>query len=128
MVQSDALSRRPDHCPDQDNDNNDIIMLPDGMFINLIDTTLQNRIAESHDLDKDAAEALKLILEQGPSTMTTRLLDWTTENINGRNVLFYKGMNYIPKNLDLRWCYDFKQLSSCQQSKTSRVHFKFEYR
>ena len=29
MVQSDALSRRPDLCPDEDNDNEDIIMLPD---------------------------------------------------------------------------------------------------
>ena len=50
MIQSDALSRRPDLCPDDDNDNEDIIMLPQDMFLNLIDTKLQNRIALSDDL------------------------------------------------------------------------------
>ena len=28
MVQSDALSRRPDHIPEQDTDNEDVTMLP----------------------------------------------------------------------------------------------------
>ena len=102
MVQSDALSRRPDLCPDEDNDNEDIIMLPDDMFLNLIDTNLQEKIAMSNDLDGNAAEALKLLLEQGPTTMTVGLNDWTIETQNGRNILFYKGKNYIPKNTDLR--------------------------
>jgi hypothetical protein len=63
MVQSDALSRRPDHCPDEDNDNEDITVLPKDMFVNLIDEALQQRIADSKDLDGNAAEALKLLLE-----------------------------------------------------------------
>ena len=29
MIQSDALSQRPDFIPDEDNDNKDITMLPD---------------------------------------------------------------------------------------------------
>jgi hypothetical protein len=41
MVLSDALSRRPDHCPDEDHDNEDITMLPDNLFVNLLDTDLQ---------------------------------------------------------------------------------------
>ena len=49
-----------------------------------------------------AAEALKLLLEQGPTTMTVGLNDWTIETQNGRNILFYKGKNYIPKNTDLQ--------------------------
>ena len=57
MVQSDALSRQPDYCPSEDNDNEDIIMLPDNLFINLIDIDLQDRIATSGDLDSNAAEA-----------------------------------------------------------------------
>ena len=57
MVQSDALSRRPDLCPDEDKDNEDMIMLPDDMFLNLIDVDLQEKIAMSNDLDGNAAEA-----------------------------------------------------------------------
>ena len=45
MVQSDALSWRPDLCPEEDNDNEDIVMLPDELFVSLIDTDLQERIA-----------------------------------------------------------------------------------
>ena len=40
MVQSDALSRWPDLCPEEDNDNEDIVMLPDELFVSLIDTDL----------------------------------------------------------------------------------------
>lgn len=32
MIQSDTLSRRLDHIPEEDNDNNDIILLPDTLF------------------------------------------------------------------------------------------------
>ena len=39
MVQSDALSWWPDLCPDDDTNNENIIMLPDNLFLNLIDTT-----------------------------------------------------------------------------------------
>ena len=41
MVQSDALSQRPDLCPDDDTDNENMIMLPDNMFLNHIDMDLQ---------------------------------------------------------------------------------------
>ena len=54
MVQSYTLSQRPDLCSDKDNDNEDIIMLPDNMFLNLIDTNLQEKIAMSNDLDGNA--------------------------------------------------------------------------
>ena len=45
MVQSDALSQRPDFVPVDDDDNDDMTMLPDSLFINSIDTKLQERIA-----------------------------------------------------------------------------------
>ena len=41
MVQSDALSQRPDLCPDDDTDNENMIILPDNMFLNHIDMDLQ---------------------------------------------------------------------------------------
>jgi hypothetical protein len=33
MVQSDALSRRPDHVPEADEDNEEMILLPDSLFL-----------------------------------------------------------------------------------------------
>jgi hypothetical protein len=103
MVQSDALSRRPDLCPDEDHDNEDIVMLPDTMFVNLIDVDLQERIAMVDDLDGNAADALKLLLENAPTAMTTGLEDWKLEKTNtGQNILFYRGKNYIPRNMALR--------------------------
>ena len=58
-------------------------MLPVEMFVNLIDTDLQERIAIANDLDGNAAEALKLLLEKAPAEMTTGLEDWRLENTNG---------------------------------------------
>ena len=79
MIQSDALSQRPDLCPDEDTDNENIVMLPEDMFLNLVDVDLQKKIALADDLDNNAAEALKLLLEQGPTTMTTGLDEWKVE-------------------------------------------------
>jgi hypothetical protein len=42
MVQSDALSRRPDYIPEHDTDNKNITLLLDNLFVNLIDVDLQN--------------------------------------------------------------------------------------
>ena len=33
MIQSDALSRRPDHGEGNEQDNDDMIMLPEGLFL-----------------------------------------------------------------------------------------------
>ena len=76
-------------------------MLPNDMFLNLINLDLQTRIAIVNDFDGNAAEALKILLQTGPLTMTTGLQDWTMDTSNGQNILFYKGKNYIPKDLDL---------------------------
>src|ERR1700719_588982 len=78
------------------------MMLPLHLFIDLIDTGLQQRIANSEDLDGNAAEALTLLLANGPTAMTAELTDWTLDNSNGQNILFYKGKNYIPRNTELR--------------------------
>ena len=51
-------------------------MLPDSMFMDLIDTELQQWIVNSNDLDKTAADALKLLLESGPTKMTIGLSAW----------------------------------------------------
>ena len=102
MIQSDNLSRRPDYIPDNDTDNENIMMLPDDLFIGLIDVDLQNQIAESDDMDKDAMEALATLLNQGNTTLVKNAKDWTTEKFNNKNILFFKGKNYIPRNDKLR--------------------------
>ena len=101
MIQSDVLSRRPDLCPEEDTDNENVIVLPNDLFISLIDKRLQKRITNSTDLDGNAAEALKFFLGTGPPAMTTGLEDWTIDQSNDRNTLFYKGKNYIPRNMEL---------------------------
>ena len=79
MVQSDALSRRPDLCPEEDNDNKDVVMLPETVFIDLIDEGLQRRIAKANDLDKDAMDALQFLLMDPPIPKTKELEDWTLD-------------------------------------------------
>src|SRR5882762_6274594 len=56
----------------------------------------------SENFDDNAAEVLKLFLDNAPTAMTTGLEDWKVEMAHGRHVLFYKDKNYIPKNDELR--------------------------
>jgi len=102
MFLADALSRRPDMIPDEDHDNEDIVMLPDNLFINLIDMELQQKIANSTDMDLDAANALKALLGQAPTTLQKDLEDWKIDIFDDKNILFYQGKNYIPKDAELR--------------------------
>jgi hypothetical protein len=108
MILSDTLSPRPDFIPDKDTNNEDMILLPDKLFgstlltIHLIDTDLQRRIANSNDLDMEAIKAIELLLGKGPVNLQRDLEDWTTQEFEGKNILFYQGRNYIPKDYELR--------------------------
>ena len=93
-IQADALSRRPDLCP-EGTDNENVIVLPEHLFANLIDTELQRRIANTGNMDYDAAEAIKGLLGEGPNKAKKHLEDWEVEEFKGKNILFYKGQNYI---------------------------------
>ena len=75
MVQSDALSRRSDFYLDEDNENEDVTLLPDNLFVNLIDIDLQHRIAASDSYDWTAADAIKLLQADGPVEAQTNLSD-----------------------------------------------------
>jgi hypothetical protein len=100
MVQSDALSCRPDFVPHEDNDNEDITMLPDSLFVNLIYLYLQQQITNCDDLDTDATKALKLLVQSGPTNVQRGLDNWTTETVNGKHVLFFKGKTIFLKTLN----------------------------
>ncbi|ESK89215.1 pro-pol protein [Moniliophthora roreri MCA 2997] len=82
MVQSDVLSRQPDHVHGIDTDNEDVIMLLESLFVNMIDVDLQNR--------------LKTVL--GIPPIKSSLSDWKFDD----NILFYKGRAYVPNNITLQ--------------------------
>ena len=48
------------------NDNMDRILLPENMFVNLMDLDLQDRIANTDKYNYDVKNALELLLENGP--------------------------------------------------------------
>ena len=102
MVQSDTLSRRPDFVPDEDTDNENVMMLPDNLFIQLLDVDLQRRVATAHNHDDEVTKALTTILGQGPYTVRRDLNDWTIEKFEGNDIIFFKGKNYIPRDDNLR--------------------------
>ena len=96
-IQADTLSRRPDLCP-EGIDNKNIVVLLEHLFANLIDTELQKRIANTRNMNYDAAEAIKGLLGEGPNEAKKDLEDWEVEEFEGKNILFHKGKNYIPND------------------------------
>ena len=85
-----------------------MILLPDKLFeltsltIHLINTDLQQKIANSNDLDMEALTAIELLIGKGPTNLQRDLEDWTIQEFEGKNILFYQGKNYIPKDYKLR--------------------------
>jgi Integrase zinc binding domain len=77
------------------------MVLPEHLFVNLIDMELQKKIANAKNMDYDAAEAIKELLEQGPKEAKKDLIDWEVEEFEGENILFYKGKNYVPIDAEL---------------------------
>ena len=75
-----------------------VIVLPEHLFANLIDTKLQRRIAKTGNMDYDAADAIKGLLEEGPNEVRKDLEDWEVEEFEGKNILFCEEKNYIPND------------------------------
>ena len=44
----------------------------------------------------------KYYSKKGPRELNSKLEEWTTEQFEGKNILFYQGRNYIPNDLELR--------------------------
>jgi hypothetical protein len=101
MVQSDALSRRPDYGTDEQMEEEDKVVLPDNLFINLLDTELQERILNERELDLDVKKAIETLMEEGPTNLKNDLQDWKIEEIDEQKTIFFKGKNYIPKDMKL---------------------------
>jgi hypothetical protein len=68
MILSNALSRRPDYCP-KENKTKEEILLPDDLFLNLLDINLRDRIMRNKDYDFDVTRAIELLQEEGPTSI-----------------------------------------------------------
>ena len=109
MIQSDTLSQQPDFIPKEDHDNKNRILLPEEMFINLIDTDLQDRIANTEKYDFDVKNTLEMLLEKGPNMLQHDLEDWKNwRNTMERTFYFIKEKTISQ----MIWIYD-GTLSKC---------------
>jgi hypothetical protein len=82
-------------------DNEDVVLLPEHLFVNLINMELQKKIASAKNINYDTAEAIKELLEQGPREAKKNSMDWEVEEFEGENILFYKEKNYVPIDAEL---------------------------
>ncbi|ESK86547.1 reverse transcriptase-rnase h-integrase [Moniliophthora roreri MCA 2997] len=98
MTQSDALSRRPDHIDNNENDNDNIVMLPDKFFLRAMDIKLQNDLIGNLKGETLYDDAMRTILKEGPPPIKSALEDWTTRD----RLLFYKNRCYVPNKGNLR--------------------------
>ena len=98
MVQSDALSRRADHIPEEDTDNEDITLLPDNLFVKFIDTDMHDLFTEQIMKDDIVRDAITTLKDQGTPLIKSSLSDWKVEN----QLLFFKDRCYVPNNEELQ--------------------------
>jgi RNase H-like domain found in reverse transcriptase len=68
MILSDVLSRRPDHCPEEDETKEEILLL-DNLLLNLLDVNLRDRITKNKEYDFDVTRAIELLQEEGPTSI-----------------------------------------------------------
>jgi len=92
MVHSDALSRRPDHIPEEDTDNEDLVLLPDKLFINLVNIELTRMIESAATSDKLVKNMTNILSTKGVPPIKLNLSDWKIED----GMLFYQDQCYIP--------------------------------
>jgi len=94
MVQLDALSRRPDHILEEDTDNEDLVLLPNELFINLINIELAKMIESAATSDELVKDMTNILSTKGVPTIRLNLSDWKIED----GMLFYQDRCYIPDN------------------------------
>ena len=103
MVPADALSRRPDLCPEEDNDNEDVTLLSEDLFVRLIDIELLDAVMNTQKDDPTTLEALQLITEGSHLDASTDASLWTIEkDQDGNNIIFYKEKMFIFNITELR--------------------------
>ncbi|ESK82014.1 pro-pol protein [Moniliophthora roreri MCA 2997] len=97
ITQADALSQRSNEQDDVDTDNENIIALPDQLFIKGIDLGMKNDIVERLGPDDFHKLALEQLLQQGMPPIKSALSDWKIED----GLLFFQNRVYVPNDTDL---------------------------
>jgi hypothetical protein len=99
MILSDALSRRADAEELKEKDRTKTL-LPDHLFVNLLDTEFPNLLVKinTSDYDKSVLERLRFLTEEPDAEDP----DWTITTTNKRPIIFYKGKKYVPRSPELR--------------------------
>jgi hypothetical protein len=94
MVQSDALSRRANHITEEDTDNKNMILLPNTVFIKVLNTELHNLLAEAIMKDDLVIDALQALKSKGTLPIKLALEDWKFDN----GLLFFRDRCYVPQD------------------------------
>lgn len=98
MVQSDTLSRRSDLCPMEDNDNENMILLPEDLFVRIINVELKDALAAALMKDETMKDAIETLKTKGIPPTKSALEDWQIDN----GMLFFKEKCYVPADAELR--------------------------
>ncbi|ESK82700.1 pro-pol protein [Moniliophthora roreri MCA 2997] len=98
MIQSDTLSRREDHVLQEDNDNEDVILLLDQLFINVVDVELQDKLKERLGTDDFHKVTLEALTSSGLPPIKSALSDWEVND----SLIRYKGRIYVPDDVLLQ--------------------------
>jgi hypothetical protein len=117
MVQSDTLSRPPDYGTNKQMEEEDKVILPDNLFINLLDTELQEQILNRKKFDLDVKNTIKTLMKEGPTSLKNDLQDWKIKEIDGRKTIFFKELYTKRFETSTRHCEDVPQ---SQNSRTPR--------
>uniref|UniRef100_A0A0W0FP87 Putative reverse transcriptase-rnase h-integrase n=1 Tax=Moniliophthora roreri TaxID=221103 RepID=A0A0W0FP87_MONRR len=97
ITQADALSRRSNEQDEVDTDNEDIVLLPDRLFIKGIDLGMKEDIIERLGPDDFHKSALEQLLQQGVPPIKSALSDWRIND----GLLFFQDRVYVPNDTDL---------------------------
>ena len=100
MVVTDALSWRADWSIGLEHDNEDVVALPESLWIRLVDMELQDAVAAAQKEDTLVWDTISKLSDPSVSPQ-----HWTIETSgpdSSTRLLFYNGRLYIPDNLNLR--------------------------
>ena len=64
-----------------------MVLLPDNLFINLLDMELQDWILEARDVDHNVSEALDQLLNSDISNLSKDLDNWKVEKMDKGNAI-----------------------------------------
>ena len=98
MAVPDALSRRADHTLEGEDDNEDMVLLPETMFIKSIDFDLKKKMENPQSRDQMAANIMSGIRDGTLPRWKQMKDDWKWED----DLLLYKGRVYVLPDEELR--------------------------